>query len=55
MSDGSTAPLARRLLAQLLGSAFLATLRMLYPGVTPADAAAVVLPHDRQRTRDANR
>jgi arsenate reductase len=43
-------------LAQLLGGAgAMLALRVLYPDVSPADAAAVVLPHDRQRTRDANR
>lgn len=43
-------------LAQLFGGAgAMLALRVLYPDVTPADAAAVVLPHDRQRTRDANR
>jgi arsenate reductase len=43
-------------LAQLLGGAgAIVALRVLYPDVTPADAAAVVLPHDQQRTPDANR
>jgi glycerol uptake facilitator-like aquaporin len=43
-------------LAQLLGGAgAIFALRVLYPDVTPADAAAIVLPHDRQRTRDATR
>jgi arsenate reductase len=43
-------------LAQLLGGAgAILVLRVLYPDVTPADAAAVVLPRDRQRTRDASR
>jgi len=43
-------------LAQLLGGAgAIVALRVLYPDVTPADAAAVVLPHDQQRTHDANR
>jgi glycerol uptake facilitator-like aquaporin len=43
-------------LAQLLGGAgAIVALRVLYPDVTPADAAAVVLPHDQQRARDANR
>jgi arsenate reductase len=43
-------------LAQLLGGAgAILALRVLYPDVSPADAAGVVLPHDRQRARDANR
>jgi arsenate reductase len=43
-------------LAQLLGGAgAILALRVLYPDVSPADAAAVVLPRDRQRTRDASR
>jgi arsenate reductase len=43
-------------LAQLLGGAgAMLALRVLYPDVSPAGAAAVVLPRDRQRTRDASR
>jgi hypothetical protein len=50
---GTTPPLTRRLLVELLSSAFLAALvirsgiaaQTRYPHFTPRDAAAVVLPH----------
>lgn len=43
-------------IAQLLGGAgALLALRLLYPDVMPADAAEVVLPHDREDLRDGVR
>jgi hypothetical protein len=51
-------PLPRRLAAELLGSAFLAAtvigsgiagvliIRFLYPALTPAQAAGIVVPHE---------
>jgi glycerol uptake facilitator-like aquaporin len=44
------------IVAQLLGGAgAILVLRVLYPDLTPADAAKAVLPHDPKRMRDATR